>query len=97
LKQRTAVQFSAEDEGIANAIEHATVVELANGVWLRVASVADLIVLKLVAAEEPKRRPSKREHDIGDVLALLEEHPDLRSADLVTRIQRVRARLLSVG
>ena len=97
LKQRTAVQFSAEDEGSTEAIEHATVVELASGVWLRVASVADLIVLKLVAAEEPKRRPSKREHDIGDILALLEEHPDLRSADLVTRIQRVRARLLSVG
>jgi hypothetical protein len=97
LKQRTAIQFSAEDEGIADAIEHATVVELASGVWLRVASVADLIVLKLVAAEEPKRRPSKREHDIGDVLALLEEHPDLRSPDLVARIRRVRARLLSVG
>jgi hypothetical protein len=27
LKQRTAVQFLAEDEGIAEAIEHATVVE----------------------------------------------------------------------
>ena len=29
LKQRTAVQFSAEDEGIAEAVEHASIVDLA--------------------------------------------------------------------
>jgi len=97
LKQRTAVQFSAEDEGIADAVEHAELVDLAGGVQLRVATVADLIVLKLAAAAEPKRRPSKREHDVADVLALLEEHPELRSAEMVARVQDVRRRLLSAG
>ena len=97
LKQRTAVQFSAEDEGIADAVKHASVVDLDGGVPLRVASVADLIVLKLAAAVEPARRPSKREHDVADVLALLEEHPELRSADLVARVQDVRKRLMSAG
>lgn len=96
LKQRTAVQFSAEDEGIADAVEHASIVDL-DGVQLRVATVADLIVLKLVAAAEPRRRPSKREHDVADVLALLEEHPEIRSAELVARVQDVRRRLLSAG
>ena len=96
LKQRTAVQFSAEDEGIADAVEHASIVDL-DGVPLRVATVADLIVLKLVAAAEPRRRPSKREHDVADILALLEEHPEIRSAELVARVQDVRRRLLSVG
>jgi hypothetical protein len=97
LKLRTAVQFSAEDEGIADAIEHATIVDLDGGLRLRVATVADLIVLKLAAAAEPKRRPSKREHDIGDVLALLEEHPELKSRQLLERLQQVRTRLLSAG
>lgn len=97
LKHRTAVQFSAEDEGIDDAVEHASIVDLDGGVRLRVATVADLIVLKLAAAAEPKRRPSKREHDVADVLALLEEHAELRSAELVERVQEVRRRLLSTG
>lgn len=95
LKQRTAVQFSAEDEGIAEAVERATVVDLAPGVRLRVASVADLIVLKLAAAREPKRRPSKRERDIADVLALLEDHPEVKSSELLARLHSVRVQLLS--
>ena len=95
LKLRTAVQFSAEDEGIADAVRHAGVVDLADGVRLRVASVADLIVLKLAAAIEPARRPSKRVHDVADVLALLEAHPELGSAEMVARVQDVRRRLLS--
>ena len=95
LKQRTAVQFCAEDEGIADAVKHASVVDLDGGVQLRVASVADLIVLKLAAAVEPTRRPSKRAHDVADVLALLEEHPELGSAEMVARIQDVRRRLMS--
>ena len=97
LKQRTAVQFSAEDEGIADAVAHASSVDLDGGVRLRVATVSDLIVLKLAAAAEPKRRPSKREHDVADVLALLEEHPDLRSATLIARVQEVRRQLLSAS
>lgn len=55
----------------------------------------DLIVLKLAAAVEPARRPSKREHDLADVLALLEEHPELASAEMAARVQDVRRRLMS--
>ena len=97
LKLRTAVQFSAEDEGISDAVEHASTVDLEGGLRLRVATVADLIILKLAAAEEPKRRPSKREHDIGDILALMEEHPELQSPALLARLQGVRTRLLTAG
>ena len=95
LQRRTAVQFSAEDDGIADAVRHASTVDLGDGLRLRVATVADLIVLKLAAAEEPQRRPSKREHDVADVLALLEEHPDADSPALRERLQRVRTRLLT--
>jgi hypothetical protein len=97
LKQRTAVQFSAEEAGIDDAIEHADIVELGGGTRLRLATVSDLIELKLLAAEEPRRRASRREHDVADVLALLEEHPSLRSAPLVARLHGVRTRLLEAG
>ncbi|MBA2320299.1 MAG: nucleotidyl transferase AbiEii/AbiGii toxin family protein [Deltaproteobacteria bacterium] len=94
-KTRTAVQFSAEDVGLADAVAHAVCLDLGAGFRLRVASVVDLIGLKLAAAEEPTRRPSKRTHDVGDVLALLEEHPELGSPALLERVGAVRARLLS--
>ena len=97
LKARTAIQFSAEDHGLAEAVEHASVVELGEGVRLRVAAVEDLIALKLLAAEEPKRRRSKREHDLGDVSALLEEHPEAESPALLERVRSVRAKLHGPG
>lgn len=97
LRQRTAVQFSAEEAGIADAIEHAHVVDLGGGTLLRLASVADVIELKLLAAQEPRRRASKREHDVADVIALLEEHPSLRSPTLLARLNDVRASLLAAG
>jgi hypothetical protein len=95
LKLRTAVQFSAEDVGITEAVERASIIQLGGGLCLRVATVPDLIVLKLAAAEEPSRRPSKREHDVADVLALIEEHPEVESPELMTRLHDVRFRLLT--
>jgi Nucleotidyl transferase AbiEii toxin, Type IV TA system len=94
LKTRVAVQFSAEDEGIDSAIKNANTFQLEGGVPLRVASVSDLIFLKLLAAEEPQRRPSKRQHDIADVLGLIEEHPAIVTPDLVARITLVQRRML---
>jgi hypothetical protein len=79
---------------MTEAVAHADILDLEGGLRLRVATVTDLIALKLAAAEEAKRRPSKREHDIADVLALLEEHPDLQSPELISRVQSVRMRLL---
>jgi Nucleotidyl transferase AbiEii toxin, Type IV TA system len=94
LKARVAVQFSAEDDGIDSAIKNANTFQLEGGVPLRVASVRDLIFLKLLAAEEPQRRPSKRQHDIADVMCLMEEHPSTATPDLVARVALVQSRLL---
>ena len=69
---RTAVQFSAEDVGIADAVANAELTDLADGLRMRVATSADLVVLKLAAAAEPRRRPSKRQYDLADVAALME-------------------------
>jgi predicted nucleotidyltransferase len=97
-KQRTAIQFSAEDVGIASAVEHARTVEL-DGMSLRVAIPADLVVLKLAAAEEPRRRAKKRRQDFVDILALVEEHPEAASAvpDLRERLDRLRSAILTVS
>jgi hypothetical protein len=90
---RTAVQFSAEDVGIADAISRASDVDL-GGVRLRVASAADLIVLKLAAAAEPTRRPSKRQHDIADVIAIMEANPELQTPELLGRLRGIQQMLL---
>jgi hypothetical protein len=90
---RTAVQFSAEDIGIADAVAHAELTDLAEGLRMRVATPADLIVLKLAAAAEPRRRPSKRQHDLADVVALMEEYPDLRTPETLARLRDVRISL----
>lgn len=87
---RTAVQFSAEVVGIADAVAHAEPTDFADGLQMRVATPADLIVLKLAAASEPHRRPSKRQHDVADVLALMEEYPELRTPDTLARLRAVR-------
>ncbi len=78
-------------------MEHATLVELRDGIRLRLVGVADLLALKLQAAEEPKRRASKREHDVADVLALLEEHPDAKTVEFLEQLHQVRTRLLAIG
>jgi predicted nucleotidyltransferase len=90
--QRTVVQFSAEEPVFVGAVERASLVDL-GGLRLRLVTAADLILLKLAAAEAPRRRASKREHDIGDILALIEEQPELAPAipDLAERLHRIRA------
>jgi hypothetical protein len=90
---RTAVQFSAEDVGIADAVARAELTDLAAGLRMRVATPADLIVLKLAAAAEPRRRPSKRQHDLADVVALMEEYPELRTPETLARLRDVRRSL----
>ena len=90
---RTPVQFSAEDVGIAEAVSHAELTDLANGLRMRVATPADLIVLKLAAAAEPRRRSSKRQHDLADVVALMEEYPGLRTPETLARLREVRRSL----
>jgi hypothetical protein len=97
-KQRTVVQFSAEEAAFVDAVDRAAMVEV-GGLRLRLVAPSDLVVLKLAAAEEPHRRASKRQHDVADVIALLEEWPQLRNAvpQLEERLQRIRARALTLG
>ena len=96
--ERTAVQFSAEDEGIADAVARAMQVDI-GGLRLRLATAPDLLVLKLTAAEEPSRRPAKRRQDLLDVITLAEEYPDAAAAapDLKKRVAKLAAAILTIG
>lgn len=66
---------------------------------LRVARPADLVVLKLAAAEEPRRRVKKRRQDLMDILSLVDDHPEAATAvpDLEERLERLRSRIFTVG
>jgi hypothetical protein len=48
------------------------------GVLLPVARVEDVLQGKVWAAEDPSRRPSKRQKDLADIARLLEAYPELR-------------------
>ena len=74
-KVRTAIQFTV-DTLTPGTVERAKTHRV-RSLRLRVAALPDLVRLKLEAAEEPRRRPSKRQSDLADVIRLLEEHPEL--------------------
>jgi len=48
------------------------------GLSLPVAALEDVLQGKVWAAQDPKRRPSKRQKDPADISRLLEAHPELR-------------------
>ena len=97
LSERTPIQFSAEDAGIVAAVAGAREISI-GGLALHLATVADLLVLKLTAAEDPRRRPSKRRQDLMDVITLAEEHPESAAAipDLKHRVQQLAAVILTI-
>ena len=49
------------------------------GLRLPVAAVEDVLQGKVWAAQDSKRRPSKRQKDLADIARLLEAQPELRS------------------
>jgi hypothetical protein len=46
---------------------------------MRVASLADTFRGKIAAWQDERRRPSKRQKDLLDILRLVESHPELRT------------------
>jgi hypothetical protein len=59
------------------------------GLVLPVAGIEDVLQGKVWAAQDPTRRPSKRQKDLADISRLLEAHPELRArvpADVLARL-----------
>ena len=94
---RTAVQFTV-DTLTPGTVERAKTLQVRR-MRVRVAGLEDLVLLKLAAAEEPQPPPSKRLSDLRDVLALLEEHPELdaRIPDARRRLAQASSRATRAG
>jgi hypothetical protein len=59
------------------------------GLRLPVARLEDVLQGKVWAAQDPARRPSKRQKDLADISRLLEAHPELRGRvpdDVLSRL-----------
>ncbi len=59
------------------------------GLRLPVARLEDVLQGKVWAAQDPGRRPSKRQKDLADISRLLEAHPELRGRvpdDILSRL-----------
>jgi hypothetical protein len=59
------------------------------GLRLPVARIEDVLQGKIWAAQDPTRRPSKRQKDLADISRLIETHPDLRGRvpdDVLSRL-----------
>jgi hypothetical protein len=51
-----------------------------HGILMRVASLEDTLAGKIVAWRDQRRRPSKRQKDLLDIMRLVESHAELKSA-----------------
>jgi hypothetical protein len=50
-----------------------------HGILMRVASLQDTLTGKIVAWRDHRRRPSKRQKDLLDIMRLVESHPELKA------------------
>ena len=76
------------DPRYAAFVERAVVRDVL-GLSLPVAAIEDVLLGKVWAAQDPGRRPSKRQKDLADISRLLEAWPELRSrvpADILARL-----------
>jgi len=76
------------DSRYGDFVERATFRDVL-GLRLPVASVEDVLRGKVWAAQDPTRRPSKRQKDLSDIARLLEAYPILRNQvpqDLLDRL-----------
>lgn len=81
--ERVPVQFSY-GEPMTSAVSRSYAADV--GFPLQLVTVADLVELKISAAESMERRRSKRMQDVADVVKLLEEHPEIATDEIEDRL-----------
>lgn len=73
---KVSVQISTED--FYSEFPSRGVSADVHGILMRVASLADTLAGKIEAWNDPKRRASKRQKDLLDIIRLVEAHPELK-------------------
>lgn len=74
---KVSVQISTED--VYQGFPERSVPADVHGILLRVASLADTLQGKLLAFRDERRRPTKRQKDLLDIMRLVESHPELEA------------------
>jgi hypothetical protein len=90
LKGRSAVSVQISTAAAYREFPARSVPADIHGILMRVASMPDTLRGKILAWQDSKRRASKRQKDLLDVMRLVEAHPKLRKllpADLAKRIK----------
>jgi hypothetical protein len=74
---RVSIQLSTEE--LYHSFPSRSVAADVHGILLRVASLEDTLTGKIAAWRDSRRRQSKRVKDLGDIIRLVEAHPQLWS------------------
>jgi len=78
LKGHSKVSVQISTEAVFREFPARSVPADIHGILMRVASREDTLRGKLLAWKDPKRRASKRQKDLLDLMRLVEAHPRLR-------------------
>lgn len=77
LRGRSKVSFQISTEDIYRDFPTRSVPAEVHGILLRVAGPGDTLRGKILAWNDLRRRPSKRQKDLLDIMRLVEAHPEL--------------------
>jgi len=77
LKGRSKVSVQISTEEVYREFPGRSVPADIHGILMRVASLPDTLRGKILAWQDPKRRASKRQKDLLDIMRLVEAHPKL--------------------
>ena len=89
LKGRSDVSVQISTDAAYRELPKRSVAADVHGILMRVASLEDTLAGKILAWRDSKRRPSKRQKDLADIMRLVESHPHLRAKlpqDLLARL-----------
>lgn len=92
LQGRSKVSVQISTEAVYADFPARSVPADVHGILMRVASLEDTLKGKLLAWRDPRRRPSKRQKDLLDIMRLTEAHPTLLPQlppELAERIREV--------
>jgi hypothetical protein len=78
LKGRSQVSVQISTEAVYHDFPGRSIPADIHGILMRVASREDTLCGKLLAYQDPRRRASKRQKDLLDLMRLVERHPKLR-------------------
>ena len=90
LKGHSAVSVQISTEDVYQGFPDRAVPADVHGILMRVASLEDTLQGKMLAWRDPKRRPSKKQKDLLDIMRMAEAHSEiahLLPADITERLR----------